>query len=713
MALNPRPPLALGEDLPAVSQPWKRWLTNHEQHFLADNQLAVFVDPKNPGCERIHFYPLPFPYTFAHGIWDWFEMADRDSLRSSGPSLALVADETDLTFQPHGIVKRMRVGPGSVVEHCAIAGNRLAIIWEIAGLNKVTLCFGLPYLPASAEPLDDGLLVAVREQAFVALAVRGGRLGPFSIQAEPQSCKVEIELTEETPLALGLSCGYDRVTVMAEARAAAECPDGVFVAAEETWERFFSRVVPAFSCSNEKLTQLYYYLAYVTRANLYDIPYEPFTHPYTCPWKTGAVWQWSQATPLDSVAERWLNDKRIGAGGILLEGTNGGGLNIGTYLHPLRKVTAMRNHHEASQAVAAFRRQLPAEFELSDYTTLPHTTPNGPLGAWEFYLCSGDPDFMRQALAVMIEAEREFSRHALPSGLHVCSFVDEFDFSLRLKPYIAAFCKGDQDMMNKMDTPFIAVDHNCYLYVLRERMMEAAALLPDCGVDVEALAAANARLKEGINRYLWDPVEGFYYDADPRTLQRSNIKCIAGFSALYAGIADRAQAARLVQHLTDPQEFGTPYPCPSVAINTPEVDPSLGTYGGDCLVTSGIWFTTEGLMRYGYTALAGEYVRKALDMISLEGPSSSFSYHSLTGKYNGTKHLLGGQCAIATDLICKYVVGLRPQTDGAITLAPPVLPGIDQLSFGPYSYCGKWLTVTWERGRGHALHIEDTWPGRQ
>ncbi|MHB1295295.1 MAG: MGH1-like glycoside hydrolase domain-containing protein [Anaerolineae bacterium] len=707
--LIPRTPCTIGAGLPATEKPWKELLTDHEQSFLADNQLALFVDPANPGCARIHFYPLPFPHTFAHGVWDFGELVNHDSLRGIGPSLALTADETERTFQPHTITKRMRVGQARIDERCAVAGNTLAIRWEVQGLDEVALRFGLPYFSARVEALDGGLLVSLRDEVFVALVLRGGA-ATFSSQAEPFDCTARITLAEGRPLHLGLSCGYTREAVVAEAIAAAECPEDVFAAAEETWERHFCQAVPAFACSDEGLTRLYYYQAYVTRANLYDIPYEPFTRPYTCPWKTGAVWQWSWNTPMNAIAERWLNDKRIGAGGILLEGDNGGGLNIGTYLHPLRKITAMRGHTEAMQAVGAFRQHLPETFDLADYTTIPHTTPNGLLGAWEFFLCSGDLGFLRSALDVMLEAERAFSQHALPNGLYTCAFVDEFDYSLRLRPFIAAFRKGDPEMMLKMDTPFIGVDYNCYLYALRERILAAAALLPESGVDVPALSARNAALKEAINRYLWDPAEGFYYDADPRSMARSGVKCIAGFSALYAGIADRAQAARLVEHLANPQEFGTPFPCPSVAMDTPDVDPSVITYGGDSLVTSGIWFTIEGLVRYGYTALAAEYVRKTIAMVSQDGPSSSYSYHAMTGRYNQPKHTLAAQCGIVTDLIVKYIVGLRPQEGRAVALAPLALEGLDWLEFGPYRYGDRSVTVSWERNRGHTLRVEDTPP---
>jgi len=59
-------------------------------------------------------------------------------------------------------------------------------------------------------------------------------------------------------------------------------------------------------------------------------------------------------------------------------------------------------------------------------------------------------------------------------------------------------------------------------------------------------------------------------------------------------------------------------------------------------------------------------------------------------------------------LICKYIVGLVPRACGLFEFAPVALGDIDRLTFGPYNYRDRWITVTWEHGRGHALRIEQT-----
>ena len=87
MSLIPREPYLIDPSLTKVEQPWRKWLGNHEQTFLTDNQLSAWMDEGRAGCERLLFYPLPFPHEFGAGCWDFAELSNHDSLRSIGPHL--------------------------------------------------------------------------------------------------------------------------------------------------------------------------------------------------------------------------------------------------------------------------------------------------------------------------------------------------------------------------------------------------------------------------------------------------------------------------------------------------------------------------------------------------------------------------------------------------------------------------------------------------
>src|ERR1035437_10707452 len=94
MPIIMRKPVEFGKGLKTVPVDWKEHLRDNEQVFLTDNQLSVFFDPKNPGCERTIFYPLPFPYKFTENKWKYPELVNHDSLRSIGPKLEFASKTT-------------------------------------------------------------------------------------------------------------------------------------------------------------------------------------------------------------------------------------------------------------------------------------------------------------------------------------------------------------------------------------------------------------------------------------------------------------------------------------------------------------------------------------------------------------------------------------------------------------------------------------------
>ncbi|MCX6621894.1 MAG: hypothetical protein NTY38_12645, partial [Acidobacteria bacterium] len=123
-------------------------------------------------------------------------------------------------------------------------------------------------------------------------------------------------------------------TAAAERTRALQSPQSVFDAALQTWDYYFTALVPRLATANPALDRLYYSLFYVVRSSLFDIPFQPYQYPYTCPWKTAAIWQWTWNTPMNAVTERWLNDSSLAKAGTRLIAANGGAMYFGTYLHP-------------------------------------------------------------------------------------------------------------------------------------------------------------------------------------------------------------------------------------------------------------------------------------------------------------------------------------------------------------------------------------------
>ena len=118
-----------------------------------------------------------------------------------------------------------------------------------------------------------------------------------------------------------------------------------------------------------------------------------------------------------------------------------------------------------------------------------------------------------------------------------------------------------------------------------------------------------AALVASMNARLWDARDGFYYDrASDGALVR--IRTSAGFLPLFAGVADGAQARRMLARLTDPRQFWTAMPVPSVALDEPDYEPDMWR-GPTWLNVNHL--ILEGLERYGFNDAAAELARRVAE----------------------------------------------------------------------------------------------------
>ncbi|MCP4750501.1 MAG: hypothetical protein GY866_06385 [Proteobacteria bacterium] len=121
------------------------------------------------------------------------------------------------------------------------------------------------------------------------------------------------------------------------------------------------------------------------------------------------------------------------------------------------------------------------------------------------------------------------------------------------------------------------------------------------------------KIGERINRWMWDDADGFYYDVD-HSGRRNKVKTIASFWPLIAEVASSDQVKSLVGHLTDPDEFWTDVPFPSLAKNQKRYCPSGRYWHG------GVWAPTnymilKGLSAHGYDQLALEAAERYLEVV--------------------------------------------------------------------------------------------------
>jgi len=111
-------------------------------------------------------------------------------------------------------------------------------------------------------------------------------------------------------------------------------------------------------------------------------------------------------------------------------------------------------------------------------------------------------------------------------------------------------------------------------------------------------------LKTRINSLMWDNDDGFYYDLDADE-KRIKLKTIAGYWPLLAEIPNDDKAERLIDRLSDPGDFGSEHPFPTVAVSEPCFDPEGNGYRGSVFPPF-TFMVIKGLEKYNRWDLARE-----------------------------------------------------------------------------------------------------------
>ncbi|MFO8130403.1 MAG: trehalase family glycosidase [Bacteroidales bacterium] len=166
--------------------------------------------------------------------------------------------------------------------------------------------------------------------------------------------------------------------------------------------------------------------------------------------------------------------------------------------------------------------------------------------------------------------------------------------------------------------------------------------------------------KKLINKYLWDPVDGFYYHVDKKdndfTFHKPSdlkIKEITGFLPLWAGIPDKGKADTLLMHLTDPSSFWRKFGIPSLSASHAYYNP-IGYWNGPIWV-QWQYLVFRGLLQYGYRKEAEALANKVIDNIihHLETDHTFWELYSADDYQAGWNHTY-----IWTGIIARFLIDL-------------------------------------------------------
>lgn len=167
------------------------------------------------------------------------------------------------------------------------------------------------------------------------------------------------------------------------------------------------------------------------------------------------------------------------------------------------------------------------------------------------------------------------------------------------------------------------------------------------GREYEARAA---RTLSSLIEKCWDPTRGLFFDLAGRAERHLRVNTFTSLMPLVFPDLPAPIAERLIEHLTDPNEYAARFPIPTVALNEPSFHPgSTGrtlVWRGPSWINSN-WYLARGLRAHGRDDLARNVEDRSVDLI--QGTGFREYYNPLTGEGYGAQDF--SWSAIALDML--------------------------------------------------------------
>lgn len=191
------------------------------------------------------------------------------------------------------------------------------------------------------------------------------------------------------------------------------------------------------------------------------------------------------------------------------------------------------------------------------------------------------------------------------------------------------YCETDTPPAGSAVVPMASMDVTSFSYAARDTLAEISCIRGD-GRESYWNSQANA-VAVALRSRLWDEARGACFDRDRQgrtvpILTHNSLRC------MYWGSFSQDMADRFVrQHLTNPAEFWTALPLPSVAVNDPAFrNAPENNWSGQC---EGLTYQRAilALERYGYEPLVTALGHKLMDAVIRGGYVFTQQFDPFTG----------------------------------------------------------------------------------
>ncbi len=449
-------------------------------------------------------------------------------------------------------------------------------------------------------------------------------------------------------------------------------------ASTAAWRAYFA-ALPRFSSGDERLDTAWWYRWYGLRLNTIAPAAGNYRHPAVAEGIDYFRVPIAYSAPCHMLETRWMADGTLAWGSLL------------TFLDNQR-----------------------ADGSLPNHVHLDHVAPSGIYHAdWgtrvlDVYRVHPDREALARAYEGLTRYAGHFYRERDAQGSHLYDHVNQWESG---QEYMSRYVWVDDtaDEWKPMKRRLKGIDASVYVYALERALAEMSRIL---GRGEEAAWDERAdATRDAIRRLAWNPEIEAFVDCDP-DLRRSQLVFALSFYPFATDIAEERHLVSIRRHLLDPDVFWTPFPVPASPLTDPEFSAAPAWRGKrtNCPWNGRTWPMTNSHVVEALARASGldpslrestaHLISRFVAMMAFDGdpkrPNSFEHYNPLTGTPSAYRGIDDYMHSWVNDLLVKYVVGLRPDAEGA--LVDPFPFGLERVALSGVHLRGHIVDVEVVRG---------------